>query len=90
MKKILVAYATLSGSTAEVAQVIGEEIAGDDIEKVVRHAGHAGRAGLTGRPAQLAGHSHLGKQPAWLIQRLGFQELSRKGVSNGLTYSRFH
>jgi menaquinone-dependent protoporphyrinogen IX oxidase len=29
MKKILVAYATLSGSTAEVAQVIGEGIAGD-------------------------------------------------------------
>lgn len=28
MNKILVAYATMSGSTAEVAQVVGEEIAG--------------------------------------------------------------
>ena len=31
MRKILVAYATLSGSTAEVAQAIGEEIARDGL-----------------------------------------------------------
>lgn len=32
MNKILVTYATMSGSTAEVAQVIGEEIAGTGCE----------------------------------------------------------
>ena len=32
MKRILVTYATLSGSTAEVAQVVGEEIAGEGIQ----------------------------------------------------------
>lgn len=32
MKKILVAYATMSGSTAEVAQAIGEEIAGNGVQ----------------------------------------------------------
>ena len=29
MKKILVTYETMSGSTAEVAQAVGEEIAGE-------------------------------------------------------------
>lgn len=32
MKRILVAYATMSGSTAEVAQSVGEEIAGEGVE----------------------------------------------------------
>lgn len=32
MNKILVAYATMAGSTAEVAQAVGEEIAGEGIE----------------------------------------------------------
>jgi menaquinone-dependent protoporphyrinogen IX oxidase len=32
MKRVLVAYATMSGSTAEVAQAVGEEIAGEGVE----------------------------------------------------------
>ncbi len=32
MDRILVTYATMSGSTAEVAQVVGEEIAGEETE----------------------------------------------------------
>lgn len=32
MRKVLVAYATMAGSTAEVAQVVGEEIAGGGLQ----------------------------------------------------------
>ena len=36
MKRVLVAYATMAGSTAEVAQVIGEELRKSDLEVEVR------------------------------------------------------
>lgn len=49
MKKILVTYATMSGSTAEVAQAIGEEIAGEGaqvdvlpLEKVIALPAYSG------------------------------------------------
>lgn len=32
MKRVLVSYATMSGSTAEVAQAVGEEIAGEGLQ----------------------------------------------------------
>jgi menaquinone-dependent protoporphyrinogen oxidase len=37
MKRVLVAYATMAGSTAEVAQVIGEELEKSDLEVDVRN-----------------------------------------------------
>lgn len=37
MKRVLVAYATMAGSTAEVAQVIGEELEKSDLEVEVRN-----------------------------------------------------
>jgi len=37
MKRILVAYATMAGSTAEVAQIVAEEIKGEDVAVDVLH-----------------------------------------------------
>ncbi len=61
MNKILVTYATMSGSTAEVAQVIGEEMAGEDIEidvlpleQVASLAGY--RAVVLGAPMIMGWH----------------------------------
>lgn len=39
MKRILVTYATMAGSTAEVAQVVGEEIAKSEVQVDVRPLG---------------------------------------------------
>jgi hypothetical protein len=38
MKRILVAYATLAGSTIEVAQAVAEEIARPDVQMVIIQA----------------------------------------------------
>ncbi len=75
--RILVTYATMSGSTAEVAQVIGEEIAGEDIQVDVLPLEKV--TGLSGYQAVVLGAPMI---MGWHRSAIAFLKKHRKALDS--------
>lgn len=77
MKKILVTYTTMAGSTAEVAQVVGEELAKNgwemDVLPMSQVSSLQGYAGVVAGAPMIMG---------WHRQALGFLGKHRKALQN--------